>query len=175
MTTRIRHLDAEEFVRLSQAQPCTVVDVRSGAEYRSERLPDAVHIPLQDLPDSAGKLEPVSPNDTLYLLCQSGKRAASAAEALSQGQQCELVVIDGGLNALKQHGVRLEQGKGGLSLERQVRIAAGALVLLGVLLGTLVHPAGFALSAFVGAGLMFAGITDWCGMALLLARMPWNR
>jgi len=175
MTARIRHLNAEEFARLSEAQPCTVVDVRSGAEYRSERLPDAVHIPLQDLADSEDKLAPIAPDDTLYLLCQSGKRAASAAETLSQRQQCELVVIDGGLNALKQHGVKLEREKAGLSLERQVRIAAGALVLLGVLLGSLIHPAGFALSAFVGAGLMFAGITDWCGMALLLARMPWNK
>ncbi|NVK41627.1 MAG: rhodanese-like domain-containing protein [Oceanospirillaceae bacterium] len=175
MTSRIRHLDAAAFAQLSAQQPCTVVDVRSGAEYRSERLPNTVHIPLQELPDAGNRLEPVTPGDTLYLLCQSGKRAASAAQALSQQQHCELVVIEGGLNALKQQGVKLERSKAGLSLERQVRIAAGALVLLGVLLGSLVHPAGFALSAFVGAGLMFAGITDWCGMALLLARMPWNR
>ena len=62
-----------------------------------------------------------------------------------------------------------------ISLERQVRIAAGSLVLLGVALGLLVHPAFIGLAAFVGAGLVFAGVTDWCGMGLLLARMPWNQ
>jgi hypothetical protein len=66
-------------------------------------------------------------------------------------------------------------GRGTISLERQVRIAAGTLVLLGVALGWFVHVAFFGLSAFVGAGLIFAGVTDWCGMGMLLARMPWNR
>ena len=62
-----------------------------------------------------------------------------------------------------------------LPLERQVRIAIGSLVVLGVVLGWLVHPAGYAMSALVGCGLIFAGVTDWCGMALLMAKMPWNR
>lgn len=175
MNAQVKRLSAQEFASLRQQQNCTIIDVRSGTEYRSERLPDALHIPLQDLPgadEQLGKLDDKAP---LYLLCQSGKRAESAAEVLSRQRDCQLVVIEGGLNALKEHNVAVERSKSGLSLERQVRIAAGFLALLGVVLGTLLHPAGYVLSAFVGAGLMVAGITNWCGMALLLARMPWNR
>jgi hypothetical protein len=72
-------------------------------------------------------------------------------------------------------GLPLAQGKKAISLERQVRIAAGSLVLLGLVLGWLVHPYFLGLSAFVGAGLFFAGVTDTCGMGMLLARMPWNQ
>jgi rhodanese-related sulfurtransferase len=85
------------------------------------------------------------------------------------------VVVEGGTEAWIAAGLPVDRGTvTAISLERQVRIAAGALVLLGVLLGWLVHPAFFGLSGFVGAGLVFAGITDFCGMGLLLARMPWN-
>ena len=77
--------------------------------------------------------------------------------------------------ACAQAGLPLVRGKQVISLERQVRIAAGSLVLTGVILGWFVHPIFFGLSAFVGAGLVFAGVTDTCGMGLLLARMPWNR
>ena len=69
----------------------------------------------------------------------------------------------------------ISHGKKSISIERQVHIGAGALVLLGIILGFLVHPGFFGLSGFVGAGLIVAGVTDWCGMALLLARAPWNR
>lgn len=86
-----------------------------------------------------------------------------------------LLVIEGGIQALKQAGCSLSKGKSGvMPLERQVRIAAGVLVLLGVLLGTFLNAGFYGLSAFVGAGLIFAGITDTCAMGMLLARMPWN-
>jgi hypothetical protein len=85
------------------------------------------------------------------------------------------VVIEGGLNNLKEHGLNTEKGAGKIiSLERQVRIAAGLLVLIGVLLGTWYNPWFYGLSGFVGAGLAFAGITDTCAMGMALARMPWN-
>ena len=83
--------------------------------------------------------------------------------------------VEGGTKACEQAGLPLVRGKQVISLERQVRIAAGSLVLTGVILGWFVHPIFFGLSAFVGAGLVFAGVTDTCGMGLLLARMPWNR
>ena len=72
-------------------------------------------------------------------------------------------------------GLPVVRGKKAVSLERQVRIAAGSLVVIGVALGLLVHPVLFGLSGFVGAGLVFAGVTDTCGMGMMLARMPWNR
>lgn len=83
--------------------------------------------------------------------------------------------VEGGTLAWEGAGLPVVRGRRVISLERQVRIAAGALVVAGVLLGWLVHPAFLGLSAFVGAGLVFAGVTDTCGMGLLLARMPWNR
>jgi rhodanese-related sulfurtransferase len=110
-----------------------------------------------------------------YLLCRTGRRAAKAAEKFAAAGQDRGVVIDGGMQAWIAAGLPVDRGTAKvISLERQVRITAGALVLLGVLLGWLVHPGFFGLSGFVGAGLIFAGITDFCGMGLLLARMPWN-
>ncbi|MGK0441248.1 MAG: hypothetical protein ACJA0N_001046 [Pseudohongiellaceae bacterium] len=84
--------------------------------------------------------------------------------------------MNGGLSALKSAGCAIEKGNGSvMSLERQVRIAAGSMVLLGAMLGATVNANFYALSAFVGAGLIFSGITNTCGMAMLLARMPWNK
>jgi tetrahydrodipicolinate N-succinyltransferase len=85
-------------------------------------------------------------------------------------------VVEGGTELWAAAGLPTEgTGRKVISIERQVRIGAGSLVLTGLILGFLFHPAFFALSAFIGAGLVFAGITDWCGMGLLLARAPWNR
>jgi rhodanese-related sulfurtransferase len=89
----------------------------------------------------------------------------------------EVYNVEGGTAAWERAGLQVvrREGRRVISLERQVRIAAGSLVLIGVTLGWLVHPALFGLAAFVGLGLVFAGVTDWCGMGLLLARMPWNQ
>lgn len=162
----------------AQAKDC-VLDVRSAAEVAGESVPGSIHIPLHEL--NADNLRQALERrggavENLYLLCQSGKRAEAAARQLAGATQCNLLVVDGGVNALRQCQVPLESGAGKvISLERQVRIAAGSLVLLGVLLGALVHPGFYALAGFVGAGLTFAGITDTCAMGMLLARMPWNR
>jgi hypothetical protein len=86
-----------------------------------------------------------------------------------------VVNVEGGTQAWDEAGLPVVRGQKAISLERQVRIAAGSLVLLGALLGYFAHPYWIALSAFVGAGLVFAGITDTCGMGMLLARMPWNQ
>ena len=114
--------------------------------------------------------------ESVYLLCQSGLRADLAIKKLAGEEDSHYIIIDGGLNALKAAGMDIEKGSSNLiSLERQVRIAAGALTVIGVVLGTFVNPYFYGLSAFVGAGLMFAGITNTCGMALALAKMPWNK
>jgi Flp pilus assembly protein TadB len=111
----------------------------------------------------------------VYLLCASGQRAAKASEQLQGDLDNQLVIVEGGMNALKELGIDLAKGSGNIiSLERQVRIAAGSLVVLGVILGFAVNPGFYGLSAFVGAGLVFAGVTDSCGMGMVLARMPWN-
>jgi rhodanese-related sulfurtransferase len=111
----------------------------------------------------------------LYVICKSGGRGQKAAEMFQQAGFANVVNVEGGTQACEGAGLPVVRGKKAISLERQVRIAAGSLVLIGAALAWLVHPAFIGLSAFVGAGLVFAGITDTCGMGLLLARMPWNQ
>lgn len=156
-----------------------ILDVRTSAEVKASSLPDCLHIPLHEL--SAERLQAELANTgkdgkVIYLLCQAGKRAQMAADQLSGKLDAELVVIDGGMNAVKAARIPLAAATGtSISLERQVRIAAGLLVLIGVVLGSTVSPAFYVLSGFVGAGLIFAGVTDTCMMGMLIARMPWNR
>lgn len=153
-----------------------VIDVRTPAEYRTEHLAFARNVPLDQLDPASLRTERNGSGDKpLYVVCQSGARSQKACQTLQQGGWTNLVNIEGGTPACLQVGLPAVRGKKTMSLERQVRIAAGSLVLLGVILGLWIHPACLGISAFVGAGLMFSGITDTCGMGLLLARMPWNR
>ena len=109
------------------------------------------------------------------LLCRTGSRAATAKKTLAALHVSGLTVVDGGIEAFRNAGGETEKGRDRMSLKRQVRILAGALSLLGVGLGAFVHPGFLALAAFISAGLAFAGVTDWCGMGLLLAKAPWNQ
>jgi len=115
-------------------------------------------------------------DQTVYVICKSGGRAAKACERFHAAGFTNVASVEGGTEAWEAAGLPLVRGASRvLSLERQVRIGAGSLVLLGVILGWNVHAAFFGLSAFIGAGLIFAGVTDWCGMGLLLAKAPWNQ
>jgi rhodanese-related sulfurtransferase len=114
-------------------------------------------------------------DEPLYLICRSGSRGQKACEKFLAAGFKNVVNVEGGTLAWAECGLPVVRGRKAMSLERQVRIAAGSLVLIGAVLAWLVHPAFLVLSALVGAGLVFAGITDTCGMGMLLARMPWNR
>ena len=167
-------MSAVEAARLVAAGGATsVVDVRTGAEFEGEHIPGSRLIPLDQIEARADEVR-ATPAPRM-LLCQSGNRAGTARKALEKLHVAGLTVIKGGMGAYVEADGETVKGRTRLSLERQVRIAAGSLVLLGVLTGVFVHPACLVLAGFVGAGLIFAGITDWCGMGLLLARMPWNR
>lgn len=151
-----------------------LIDVRTPIEYAQVHAPTARLMPLDRLDPAQIQAQRAGRADQpLYLLCKAGKRATQAAERLAAAGVTGAVVVEGGTDAWIAAGLPVVRRKV-ISLERQVRIAAGLLVLTGVALGFLVHPAFFGLAAFMGAGLTFAGITDFCGMALLLARMPWN-
>ena len=156
-----------------------ILDVRTAAEVQAAALPDCLHIPLHELTPARLQAEIAKSGKNgsqVYLLCQAGRRAEMAADQLKGNIDAELVVIEGGMNAVQQSQIPLKQGgKQVMSLERQVRIAAGFLVFAGIVLGSLVSSNFYFLSGFVGAGLMFAGITDTCMMGMLIARMPWNR
>jgi rhodanese-related sulfurtransferase len=171
-------ISAEAFLTLRHQEVVTIIDLRTPAEHLSERLEDASLMPVSDI--NSNQLEAhLSKHDAstkkIYLLCQSGKRAEMACDKLAESD-FDLCIIEGGLNALKAAGVdTVTSDKKTISLERQVRIAAGALVLLGGILGFSLHPYFFLLSMAIGAGLVFAGISDTCAMGMALMRMPWNQ
>jgi rhodanese-related sulfurtransferase len=148
-----------------------LIDIRGADEHARERIPGAVNVPL----DRIGEL----PRDgcTIVFHCKSGMRTATNAVQLGAAAGgAPTYILEGGIDAWRHAGqpTVIDRSQP-LEILRQVQITAGALVLTGVLLGLFVAPGFFGLSAFVGAGLMLAGVTGWCGMANLLSVMPWNR
>ncbi len=157
-------------------RPVELIDVRTPVEYREVHVDFARNIPLDQLdPAAVMAARNGTADDALYMVCRSGSRGKQACDKFVEAGFTKVVNVEGGTLAWDEAGLPVVRGKNAMSLERQVRIAAGLLVLLGAVLGWLVHPAFVALSAFVGAGLVFAGLTDTCGMGMLLARMPWNQ
>ena len=153
-----------------------LIDVRTPVEYREVHVEFARNVPLDQLDPAAVMQDRNGAGDQpLYVVCRSGARGEKACEQFLGAGFANVINVDGGTMACEQAGLPLVRGKKTISLERQVRIAAGSLVFLGAILGWLIHPAFLGLSAFVGAGLVFAGITDTCGMGMMLAKMPWNR
>lgn len=154
-----------------------LVDVRTPVEFSQVRAEKAELLPLQDLnKEKCEKLRAsLEEGESVYLICKSGSRSAKAAEILEENQVPMSGVVLGGTDAWVTEGLPVLRTSKVISLERQVRIAVGIPVLIFSLLAIFVHPL-FALgSLFFGCGLTFAGITDWCGMALVIAKMPWNR
>ena len=160
-------------------QDTCILDVRTAAEVNTAGLPDCLHIPLHEL--SAERLQEEilksgKNGKHIYLLCQAGRRAELAADALHGKLDAELYIIEGGMEAVKKSDIPLAaQGRKVLPLDRQMRIAAGLIILLGAVLGATIHPAFYGLSAFIGAGLIFAGLTDICPLTGLIASVPWNK
>ena len=153
-----------------------LIDVRTPVEYREVHVEIARNVPLDQL-DARALIQARngSADEPLYVICRSGSRGRQACEKFFTAGFSNVVNVEGGTMACVEAGVPVVRGTPAISLERQVRIAAGSFVLLGAVLGWFVHPAFIGLSAFVGAGLVFAGITDTCGMGMILSRMPWNR
>lgn len=152
---------------------CQVIDVREFSEFNSERIADAQLMPLSNFEKHAAEIDHSKP---VYLMCRSGNRAKQAAEKLSAKGFTDIHVIEGGMTAWAGAALPVVKGESKVwSLERQVRFTAGLLVVIGIVLGLTVSPYLFILSGFVGAGLVFAAVTDTCGMAMMLARMPWNK
>jgi len=164
------------FAELCKAgEKIDLIDVRTPAEFREVHVETARNVPLDQL-DPTALMEARNGSATpLYVICRSGGRSQQACDKFTKAGCSNVINIEGGTLACIQAGLPVIRGKKAVSLERQVRIAAGSLVLLGAALGWFVHPAFIGLSAFIGAGLVFAGITDTCGMGMMLARMPWNQ
>ena len=168
--TASNHIQAPDLGKVSDPQ---LLDVRTPAEFEDTHI-DGSHLLPLDQVDSGQVQALFDTEQPIYVVCGSGKRAGMAVEKLrSAGLECA-VVLEGGVGAWENHGLPVNRGRKTISIERQVRIAAGALVALGVGL-SLLHSAFLILPAFIGAGLVFAGITDSCGMGLVMAKMPWNQ
>jgi rhodanese-related sulfurtransferase len=149
-----------------------LIDVRTPVEFAEVHVDFARNVPLDQLrgDDAKGTSE-----EPVYVICRSGSRGRQACEKL-QSAGLNAVNVEGGTTAWEAAGLPVTRsGAKVMSLERQVRIGAGSLVVIGVLLGALIHPAFYAIAGLVGVGLVSAGVTDWCGMGMLLAKMPWNR
>lgn len=162
--------------RQARGDACELIDVRTPAEFREVHVPFARNVPLDRLdPTALMNARDGRCGQPLYVICRSGNRANQACEKFIAAGFTNIVNVAGGTLAWEQAGLPVARGQKTISLERQVRIAAGALVLIGSVLGAFVSPYWIGLAAFVGAGQIFAGITDTCGMGMLLARMPWNQ
>jgi rhodanese-related sulfurtransferase len=170
----LRTITPAEAARLLREEGATLVDVREPDEHARQRIPGARNLPLSALEEADVALHDGSP---VIFHCRSGARTEGHATRLAaKAGTCEAFVVAGGLDAWKRAGLPVaEDRRQPLELMRQVQIAAGSLVVLGALLGALVSPWLHGLSAFVGAGLVFAGVTGTCGLARVLRLMPWNR
>ena len=148
-----------------------LVDIRGADEHARERIAGALNVPLDQIGDLPCDGRPV------VFHCKSGMRTAANAERLGMAAgTAPAYILKGGIDGWRQEGQPTVADRSQpIEIMRQVQITAGALVLAGILLGLLVAPGFFGLAAFVGGGLMFAGITGWCGMAHALRIMPWNR
>jgi rhodanese-related sulfurtransferase len=168
-------IDAERLDELlRERHDLRLLDVRTPAEYESAHISGSYNVPLDTLGEHAAEIRE-DVDAPVALVCQSGSRARRAEEALKRVGMPNLHVLNGGLNGLVAAGKPVRRGRERISLERQVRIAAGTLAAVGGLLGVKAHPRFGLLSAFVGGGLVFAGVTDTCGMAKVLAKLPYNQ
>jgi rhodanese-related sulfurtransferase len=177
MIMSVSTISPTRFSELSkEGKKLDLIDVRTPVEFQEVHVEFARNVPLDQLdPKAVIEARNGVASDPLYVVCRSGSRGKQACEKFLAAGITNVFNVEGGTLACVDAGLPVVRGKKAMSLERQVRIAAGSLVLVGVTLGWFVHPVFFGLSAFVGAGLVFAGVTDTCGMGMILARMPWNQ
>ena len=173
----ISNIQTRDLAALAANQTIDLIDVRTAGEFETVHAQNAKNFPLDSLsPADVVRQRVGSADQPIYVICKSGGRSMKACEQFV-GQGIDNVVnVTGGTDAWVANGLPVNQSdRNVMSLDRQVRIAAGSLVVVGTALGAFVHPAWIGLATFVGAGLVFAGLTDTCGMATILAKMPWNQ
>lgn len=167
-------VDADMLSILQQETPITVIDVRTPAEFEALHIPGSYNVPLDLLPEHGAELRDALRGPAV-LVCRSGARAQQAEQVLSAAHLPQVHVLTGGISAWEAAGKPVTRGRQRWSLERQVRGVAGGLVLLGVFSGAFVWVPLTFVAAAIGAGLSYSALTDSCGMALLLSRLPYNQ
>lgn len=172
MTTSFLQSPREVRDALATSSPPLLLDVREYPEFAEGHLEGARHIPLAEIKRRADELPRSQP---ILCICRSGRRSAEAAATLAQLGFTNVMELKGGVMAWEQAGLPLEkEAQAPWALERQVRLVAGLLMLLGLGLSH-IWPVAIALAWFVPLGLVFAAVTDSCMMGMLLAKLPWNR
>lgn len=168
------HISPNTLKKWLENQNVTLIDVREPVEFQAEHITGAVNIPLSSWDDE--KLKELNAK-TIVLHCASGNRSRRVLDKIAaSSQDIKFYNLDGGLQAWKKEKLPTQRsGKRILPLDRQVQIALGSLILIFSLLGFFSHRFFFIIPTFIGAGLLNAGLTGWCGLALLVAKMPWNK
>ncbi len=159
---------------LSRQPELPLIDVRMPAEYREVHLAGARNVRFDRLSKEllcGGEDRP----EATYFICKAGKRSLQACQKAAKLGLPEVINVDGGTEACIEAGLPVQRGERAFALERQVRIAAGSLIVVGSVLAVTLNPYWALLPTFVGAGLVYSGISDTCGMGALLTKMPWNR
>jgi sulfur dioxygenase len=174
-SVEIQNVSAQQLAEALGSGAVNLLDVRTPAEFHTLKIAGAVNVPLDQL-DPAALMARFSTDEPVYCVCQTGTRSQFAATELRAAGFLHVVHVDGGTNAWTAAGLPVERGgRNVIALDRQMRIAAGSFVVLGIIAGALLHPAAYGIAAFVGAGLVYAGVSDSCGMTRVLAKMPWNQ
>lgn len=171
--TQLQFIDPVTLQQWIDKEEVQLIDVRETSEYAAEHIPGAKLLPLSQFqPEKV----PWRRNTKVVLYCQSGNRSHQAARKIVNAEFSEFMQLEGGITAWKQLGFATKINKNApISLMRQVQIVAGSLVFTGTILGAFISPWFLILSGFVGAGLLFAGVTNTCAMAMLLAKLPHNQ
>jgi len=171
----VRNVSPLQLSEAAASGPVQILDVRTPAEFARVRVPGSFNVPLDRLDPDLLK-STMGVDAELYVICQTGTRSQLVADMLRASGFRRIVHVDGGTNAWVAAGLAAERSAASvISMERQVRIAAGSLVVLGVIAGALLHPIGYWIAGAAGAALAYAGLVNSCGMAMLLAKMPWNQ
>lgn len=171
--TQLNKLSPQDVAARLQRGEIRLVDIRNPDERAREHIEGSLAAPIGSLSSAGLKIDA---GDAVVFHCKSGMRTDQNCELLAASVAGDAFILEGGIDGWKRAGLpTLANRSAPLELNRQVQMVAGLLILLGVTFGALVHPAYYGLSAFVGAGLFFAGASGWCGMAHVLKAMPWNR
>lgn len=173
----MKHISVSSFREVVEAEKnnesIDFINVCTPAEYNEKHIAGVRSVPLDEIEQHIGEFKD---KKTIYVHCRSGRRGTAAIEKLSAlGVTAELVNVEGGILAWEEAGYGTAKISSRLSLMRQTFIAAGVLIIVAHALAVTVSPVWLVLSALIGVGLAFAGLTGWCGMTMLLGRMPWNK
>jgi rhodanese-related sulfurtransferase len=174
--TAIQTITPQRLDQLRQEQRLDLIDVRTPAEFETVHVPEARNVPLDQLTSQAlSDLIAQQGERPLAVICHAGSRGAKACERLAEAGFASVYNVQGGTQAWEAAGLPVVRGRQVMSLERQVRIVAGFLAAVGGVLALTVAVEFAWIPVLIGSGLVFAGVTDTCGMGMLLAKMPWNR